>query len=155
MSRARWKFKGRSESGGFFQLPHAVMDSPNFRALSGSAVKLLTALGRQYHGNNNGDLSAAWRIMQPHGWRSRDTLQRAIRELLEAGMIEKTRQGGLHKCNLFALTWRAVDDCGGKLEVPPTRVASGLWRPPSENRIASTDSVSIKHGFRVNSAKAA
>lgn len=155
MNRSRRKYKGRTDSGGFFQLPHAVMDSPNFGALSGSAVKLLTALGRQYCGTNNGDLSAAWRIMKPHGWRSRDTLQRAQRELLEAGMIEKTRQGGLHKCNLFALTWRAVDDCGGKLEVPSTHVASGLWRLPDQNRIASTDSVSIKHGFRVNSTKAA
>jgi hypothetical protein len=155
MNRARWKHKGRSESGGFFKLPFAVMDSPNYRKLSGSAVKLLTALGRQYLGNNNGNLSAAWRIMQKRGWRSRDTLQRAIRELLDAGMIEKTRQGGMHECSLFALTWHAIDECDGKINVPATRVASGLWKVPAENQSASTESVSIKPGIRVDSTMVA
>jgi hypothetical protein len=157
MTRKRWKHKGRSESGGYLALPHSVMASPNFRAASAHAIKLLNDLGFQYRGGNNGDLSAAWRIMQPRGWKSRDTLARAIRELLELGLIEKTRQGGLHLCSLFALTWLAIDECGGKLDVPATHAPSGLWRSPrpAEKQNASTATVSIKHGYRVNSSKAA
>jgi hypothetical protein len=137
------------------------MDSQNYRGLSGSAVKLLCDIGRQYRGRNNGDLSAAWSILRARGWRSRDTLQRAISELLAAGMIEKTRQGGLHACSLFALTWHAIDDCSGKLHVPATRVASGLWKgaqtPVSrpENPNASTESVSPKPEIRDYRRKAA
>jgi len=158
MTRTRHKLKGRVDGGGFLMLPHAVMDSPRYAGLSGSAVKLLADLGRQYRGHNNGDLSAAWKIMQPRGWKSRDTLSRALAELLAAGMIEKTRQGGLHLCSLFALTWHAIDECSGKLDVPPTRVASGLWKPSprfAENQSASTESVSTRPGIRVYGTKAA
>ena len=150
--------KGRAEGGRFFMLPHAVMDSPAYIGLSGSAVKLLADLGRQYHGRNNGDLSAAWKIMQPRGWRSRDTLARALAELLAARLIEKTRQGGLHACSLYALTWHAIDECGGKLEGPATRVASGLWKPPvqaSKNATPNTESVSTRPGIRVYGTQAA
>ncbi len=157
MSRSRLKQKGRRESGTYFALPHAVLASPAYRSLPGSAVKLLCDMGGQFRGYNNGDLSAAWRIMQPLGWRSRDTLARARRKLVEAGMIELTRQGGLHCCSLYALTWLAIDECGGKLEVPATRVPSGLWRQPmpTNNQNASTESVSVKPGIRVNTRKAA
>lgn len=158
MTRQRWKHTGRSESGGFFKLPHAVMDSPSYRSLSGSAVKLLNDLGRQYRGHNNGDLSAAWKVLRMRGWKSRDTITRALAELLELGLIEKTRQGGLHLCSLYALTWQAIDECGGKLDVPATRVASGLWKQPqhpNENASASTESVSTRPGIRVYGSKAA
>lgn len=121
------------------------------------AVKLLCDMGEQYRGHNNGDLSAAWRIMQKLGWKSRDTLDKAERDLVRAGMIELTRQGGLNRCNLYALTWHPIDECGGKLDVPVTRVPSGLWRAPnsSKKQNACPESVSIKPGFRVNSNKAA
>lgn len=156
--RSRRKHKGRSEGGGFIAIPHAVMDSPNYCALSGSAVKLLCDLRRQFTGSNNGDLSAAWGIMRRRGWKSRDTLQRATAELVVRGMIEKTRQGGLHCCNLFALTWHAIDDCGGKLEVTATHVPSRLWKrrcESAENQNASPESVSIKPGIRVDDKRAA
>lgn len=158
MKQARRKMKGRAEGSGFLMLPHAVMDSPKYAGLSGSAVKLLADLGRQYRGHNNGDLSAAWKIMQPRGWKSRDTLCRALAELLAAGMIEKTRQGGLHVCSLFALSWHAIDECSGKLDVSATRVASGLWKPSprrAENESASTESVSTRPAIRVYGTKAA
>ncbi len=143
---------GRAESGSFFAIPHAVMASPAFKNLSGYAVKMLCSLGGQYRGSNNGDLGAAWRVMQPQGWRSRDTLLRALRELIDAGMIEQTRQGGLNRCSLYALTWHAIDDCDGKLDVRATRVPSGLWKGTAtiQKQTASTVAVSARHGSRVN-----
>lgn len=157
MSASRRKATGRTESGGYFAQPHAVMESPNYRALSAHAVKLLSDLGLQFRGANNGDLSAAWKIMQPRGWRSRDTLWRALSELLHFGLIEKTRQGSLNHCSLYALTWQAVDECGGKLDVSATRVASGLWKTPQppmpkrqrKNTPPNTTGVSHRHGERV------
>ena len=161
MARTRRKSVGRSDGGGFFALPNAVLDSPNFRMLSAQAVKLLCDLGRQYRGTNNGDLSATWSLMHARGWRSRDTLGLALAELLHFGLIERTRQGGMHQCSLFALTWCAIDDCKGKLDCAPTRVPSGKWRQPQvampkperKNRAPSTAGVSIRHGGRVNSPR--
>lgn len=126
--RSRAKAKGRRESGSFVALPHAVLDCPNFRALSAYAKSLLLDIAAQYRGINNGDLCACWRLMEARGWRSRDTLSKALRELIHFGLLELTRQGGLHKPNLYALTWLAVDDCGGKLDVPATNVPSARWR---------------------------
>lgn len=90
--------------------------------------------------------------MHPLGWRSRDTLERALHQLIDAGLIELTRQGGLNRCSLYALTWHAIDECGGKLDVPATRVASGLWKeiPTGEKQNANTVAVSARHGSRVN-----
>lgn len=153
MIRDRRKHKGRSDAGGYFGIPHAVMRSPNFPAVSAHGIKLLVDLGGQYRGTNNGDLSAAWRIMQPLGWKSRDTLTRALAELLHFGLIEKTRQGGLNRCSLYALTWRPIDECSGKLEAGATRVPSGLWKEPQPampRKNANTVAVSNRHGRRVS-----
>lgn len=151
MSRSRSKHTGRRESGSFFAIPHAVMHSPNWRAMPARTVKLVCDVGAQYTGSNNGNLCAAWRVMHPLGWGSKETLALAIADALRFGMLEKTRQGGLHMCSLYALTWRAIDECGGKLDVPATRIPSGLWKlspATHEKQNASTDSVPRNYGFR-------
>lgn len=148
--RSRIKHKGRAESGTFTAIPHSVQDSPNWRACRGSAIKLLCALIRQYNGRNNGDLCACMTILKPLGWSSPETVHYALRELLHYGLIKLTRQGGLHAASLFALTWRAIDECGGKLECAATNVPPGDWREPrpryrrpakNNSKAASTDSV--------------
>lgn len=152
----RARVRGRKGSGGspiagrFVALPAAVLESAAYLGLSAPAVRLLVDLAWQFKGQNNGDLSCAWRTMQPRGWRSRDTLTRALRELLHAGLIEKVRQGGLHQCSLFALTWHRVHDCGGK--VTPTLRASELWKGTRENATPNTGAVSARHGRRVTEA---
>ena len=149
---------GRSESGSFLAIPHAVLRSDAYLTLSAHAVKLLFDLAAQYRGTNNGSLGAAWRIMEPLNWRSRQTLERALRELQEHGLIEKTRQGGRHQCNLFAVTWRPIDACGNKLDVAPSHAASGrwkTWRAAPEKQNADTPSVSMRHAYRVNAGREA
>jgi hypothetical protein len=128
--RKRLKELGRRESGGYLGLPHAVLKSPNYALLSSHAVKLLVDLGSQYRGKNNGDLCATWSILQPLGWRSRETLGISIKELLYYGFLEKTRQGGKRQCSLYALTWQPIDECMGKLDVNPSFIASALWKEP-------------------------
>jgi hypothetical protein len=55
------------------------------------------------------------------GFVSKDTLQRAKRELLEKQLIIQTREGRFTNpdgvCALYALTWLPLDECGGKLDV--------------------------------------
>jgi hypothetical protein len=110
---------------GHIQIPHIVMESDNYRKLPPNAVKLLNALVYQYRGKNNGDLTAAFTYMQAFGFKSKETLHRAIKQLLEADLIIRTRQGFFMnpggRCALYALTWLSIDECQGKkLEVKPT-----------------------------------
>jgi len=133
MSRNRLKTKGRMEHSSFVALPHAVLEHPNFTKLSPRAVKLLIDMYAQYRGLNNGDLCAAFTLMKKRGWRSKDQLQKAKDELLEAGWLMVTRQGGRNKPTLYAVTFQAINECNGKLDVKPTVTAPGNWKnPPSE-----------------------
>jgi hypothetical protein len=128
MARTRAKAIGRNDAGTFLKIPTVVIDCPNFRALSAKAKALILDMGAGFNGHNNGDLAAPYSWMQKRGWRSKDTLHRALSELLWRGMIELTRQGGLHGPSLYAFTWLAIDQCKGKLEVQATRTPSGKWK---------------------------
>ena len=88
----------------------------------------MTDLLSQFYGSNNGDLCATYSLMHKRGWKSKGTLNRAIKELVSTGFIEVSRQGGRHKCSLFALTFYAVDECKGKLEIMHTTKPKSLWR---------------------------
>lgn len=126
--RNRAKDKGRRVSGSFTLIPHAVQDSANWRRCSGTGIKLVLDLARQYNGKNNGDLCAAMKTLRPCGWTRDQTVSQAAKEARHYGLLVLTRQGGLNRANLYALTWHPIDDCGGKLDCAATRVASGEWR---------------------------
>jgi hypothetical protein len=126
--RSRDRHKGRQTSGTFSRLPHAVQDSSSWRQCSGTAAKLLLDMIRLHNGRNNGDICATLKVLRKFGWTRGATINAAVHELLHYGLIELTRQGGLNRPNLYALTWIAIDECGGKLDcASPTKVASGLW----------------------------
>jgi len=106
-------------AGRYIAIPHMVMRSADYRNLKGNAVKLLNALVFQYNGSNNGDLTAAWSVMhEQHGFNSKGTLQRALQELVNSNLISKSResffQNPNNQCALYALTWKAIDECPGK-----------------------------------------
>ena len=129
MGNSYAKAKGRREHGRFHMLPHACLIHENFIRLSPKAVKLLIDLCVQYNGRNNGDLCAAFTMMKKRGWRSKETLNKAINELVHYGWIMVTRRGGLNKTpNLFAVTFRPIDECDGKLDIPPTHTAPATWK---------------------------
>jgi hypothetical protein len=117
MARSRNKTKGRQESDCFFALPRRIIRGPEYARLSAHAVKLLVDLGAQYYGSNNGDLCASWTLMRERGWRSKATLHRAIKELRTANWIVVARQGGRNKPSLYALTFRRINECNGKLDI--------------------------------------
>jgi len=132
MARDRVKSKGRRESGSFISLPHNIVNSDEFCKLSAISVKLLIDLFSQFKGKNNGDLCCSWTPMKKRGWRSKDTLFRAMSELESKGWIIRTRQGNRNKANLFAVTWRGIDECKGKLDLAPNPRPLNMWKldPP-------------------------
>ena len=128
MGRSRIKLKGRRENGSFIQLPHAILESSEYAVLSAHAVKALIDLFAQFRGENNGDFTAAWSVMRKRGWKSKAMLYRALNELIDKGWIIKTRQGGRYLCSLYAVTWKPINTCKGKLDILPTRIAPGTWK---------------------------
>ena len=127
MARTK-SYSHKGENGAYSALYRCVSRSEAFGNLSGHAVKLLMEFMSNYYGSNNGDLSAAYSTLHKRGWKSKGTLNRAIKELLVAGFIEISRQGGRNMCSLYALTFYAIDECGGKLEIKSTNKPSSLWR---------------------------
>ena len=111
----------RKVADSFYKIPRKVHRCADYRYLNGNAVKLLNALACQFTGHNNGNLTAAWTVMRDqHGFRSPTTLDRARKGLLDANLIKLSRQGGLGRCSLYAVTWLQINPCDGKLDIQPT-----------------------------------
>lgn len=66
--------------------------------------------------------------MERRGWKSRDTLNKACHELLDHGLIIQTKQGGKHCPSLYAVTIQEIDECDGKHDVCPSKVAPHDWK---------------------------
>ena len=124
----RRRLTGRQTTNSFLSLPHHVLNHENFRCLSPRATKLVIDIAAQYRGKNNGDLCAPLSLMRKRGWTSSDQLNKAKKELVEKDVIRVSRKGGLNKCNLYALTWFPIDECGGKLDIASTTTAPGRWK---------------------------
>ena len=112
-------------AGGFGALPKIVWNNPDYQHLSGSAAKLLIDFACQFNGRNNGDLTNAFSVLRERGWRSKQTILRATKELLEARLIMQCREGRFSNpggiCALYAISWKAINECPGKqLTVGPT-----------------------------------
>jgi hypothetical protein len=98
------------DKGRFIWMPHAVMQSRRYLALSHTARSLLWEFAFQLGGHNNGQLIATDRKLAERGWNSSGTISRAKRELLEAEFIFETVKGYRpNKASWFAVTWRALD----------------------------------------------
>lgn len=114
-----------------FALPLTLIRHENWTRLTPYANKLIMDLGAQYTGFNNGYLCASWTLMQERGWRSSLTLYKAELECEYYGLIYRTQHGGLHKPNLYAFTWRRIDEKPDRpLEIAPTSRPSDAWKEP-------------------------
>jgi hypothetical protein len=104
------KAHSRRDAGGFVALPWSVMDCPAYKALSHPAKALLLELARQFVRDNNGKLLASRARLKNRGWKSADVIDRAKRELLEAGFIHETVKGHRpNKASWYAITWQTLD----------------------------------------------
>jgi hypothetical protein len=103
-----------SIKGGYAGMPWAVLDSLAFRGSTDRAKSLLFAVIRQHNGSNNGryQLTDAWLAKQ--GYPSKELNSKAQKELIERGLIIKTKHGGLNiGCNFFAVTWLPISNFVG------------------------------------------
>jgi hypothetical protein len=98
-------------------------------------------LAAQYMGYNNGDLTIAWKIAKPRGIKSNAMLRRGTMELIEAGFVIQSRQGGRNRCSLFALAWFSIDECEGKLDVSSTKVAPIDWKAIERDSLSEPPAV--------------
>lgn len=114
---ARKKTLGYRERD-YVAMPRRVLKHQNFKDLSGNATKLLMTMFSEYRGHNNGDLSAAFSQMKDYGFKSTETLQAALAELIHYKFLIRTFAGGSHHCSLYAVTWLPIMPCGGKLQEP-------------------------------------
>ena len=103
------KGSGR-DGGGFVALPWSVLDCPAYSLLSHPARSLLIEFARQYVRDNNGRLLASGKYLSKRGWRSADVIQRAKKELIDAGFIYETVKGHRpNKASWYAITWQDLD----------------------------------------------
>ena len=130
MKRRHSGQKGGEEQ--FMGVPMNVLRSLAYIKLSNSAARLFFDLYGQFNGNNNGDFTASFSVMKRFGWRSKNTLRLALQELLESELIIETRQGffyGEHsQCALYGVTFKSIDWCQGKLDLPATKTPLRLFR---------------------------
>lgn len=98
------------DPGGFVALPWSVLDCPAYAALSHPARALLLEFARQLGRDNNGRLLGSASYLEPRGWKSRDVITRAKRELLAAEFIFETVKGQRpNRAGWYAVTWRTLD----------------------------------------------
>lgn len=116
-------------------------------------MDMASQLGPNARGN--GDLAATFSLMAARGWTSKASLEQAIAELIENNFILVTRQGGRHKCSLYAICNYALDCDLSKLDVrpgsfsksdwtqgrrnlqePPTKSSPAVWHPSQSRRRA-------------------
>jgi hypothetical protein len=131
-NETRRRLTGRQTIHSFVRFPHELLNHQNFSTLSTRATKLLIDIASQYNGRNNGDLCAPLSKMRNRGWNSSDQLFKAKKELEGKGLIRVSRQGGLNKCNLYAMTWFSIDECDGKLDIASTITAPNDWKHSSD-----------------------
>lgn len=102
------------DSGPFIALPWQVTDSPAYIGLSHPAKALLVEIARQFVRDNNGRLLASRAYLSKRGWKSVDTITRALRELIAARLIHQTVMGHFPKtASWYAVTWRTLDRLPG------------------------------------------
>jgi hypothetical protein len=128
MAKSYKASKAKRDGDRYVAVPHVVLDSPSYRALSHTARSLLLDIARQYTGTNNGRLVACAKYLRPLGWKSHDTVSRALVELKEASLLIETRLGMRpNRAAWFALGWYTLDDTKG-MDVDPKTYRTGQYK---------------------------
>ena len=130
--------------GGFLPMRSDMLQSDALAKLSPHACKLLLDLCSGWRLGRNGAMAAAWVWAKARGWKSKETLFRAIAELEASGLIVRTRQGGMHMPNLFALGWLAIDSIPDmQLDHAPTSGPLDYWKPLQLGKNATPSTLGV------------
>jgi|GEM_PF-1627168 len=113
------------------------MQSPAWLHLSGSAVKVLLSLASLEKGENNGAVFLSDRKGSELTGLSRNTVWKALRELVDKGFIYCSEQGGFRRKTAYAacygITWAAGPK--GSIWRAPSH-AYEQWQPENGNTLA-------------------
>jgi hypothetical protein len=110
----------------FYALPCALQLCDEVIAMSASAYRLLHQFAALHHGFDNGHLAFPRATGRALGWRSHDTFERALFELLNSGLLFQTRPAIGSRPRLFALTWLPVTKVAGLTFVPDVVPMPGM-----------------------------
>jgi hypothetical protein len=117
--------KGRSKGEGqFVLLPYALLQSLAWRSLSGPSVKVFLELRTRFHGANNGRLIFSLEEGKRLLGLGKATVQRALVELQDKGLIACTRKGQWY--GRLASTWATTDK---SVNGAPATNEWRMWRP--------------------------
>jgi len=98
--------KGRSTVERFVMLPHYLLRSAAWRALSPVARAMFIELLALYNGSNSGRIAMSARTGAERVGCSKDTASRALAELQRYGFLELSIQGAFHRKTPHASEWR-------------------------------------------------
>ena len=114
-------------TGSYTPIPHAVLDSQAFTGASNRAKAMIFEFLRQHNGRNNGRMQATSSWLVGRGWRSKESISKAVAELVERSLLLLTKRGGLNAGpSWFALTWLPITDFSG-LDIKPQAYWPGAW----------------------------
>lgn len=102
---------GRNSEYQYWNLPYSMMQSPAYKLLSGSAIKVLHELRSRFNGYNNGKIFLSYEDAAGQLAMSKSTVKRAFEELQLVGFIVMTRQGVWH--GRKASEWRVTFESSG------------------------------------------
>lgn len=88
----------------FTPLRHDLVNSPEFKQLSGSAVKAFCYIMGQFNGRNNGEIIAPKSLSLELMGLTRPTFVKAINELIRCDFIEIVELSTKHSPTYFGLT---------------------------------------------------
>lgn len=159
-SKKKWKAAAASrDAGGFVAMPWVVLDSPAYQSLSHPARGLLMEFARQYVRDNNGRLLASVAYLKTRGWKSCSVIDRAKKELIEAGFIYETAKGQRpSKASWYAVTWATLDHINGFDPGARDGFQRGAYRTKTALSSATTQpkkimkntTNSVTHGYLLN-----
>jgi hypothetical protein len=94
--------RSKKDKSRFVALPFSVIDSPGYRATTPTARAALIEALRLYNGKNNGSLALPARLIAEKLNVSKDTASRAIRELVNCGLLRLVKASSYSRKRLAA-----------------------------------------------------
>lgn len=103
------RYKPIDPKGRHIRVYVSLVHSPAYRCLGWAARALFFEMRSAVNGSNNGNISAALADLRHVGWKSSQTLARALYELRALGFIAVTREGGLRQGSRMPALYRFTD----------------------------------------------
>jgi hypothetical protein len=138
----------------FVALPHYIMDTFAWQRLSVTARAAWLEFVRAHNGCNNGKIAMSERTLAGRLGVSRNTSNRAIKELLTFGFLEMTKASTfIRKRRAAEYLLTHIQDDRTDPKGPPSRIFQNIGKvAPSGNGLATEKQQSHSHNSRQDNA---